>query len=49
MKFTLLSGFGAGHAKPLVFDAGCWGSGAPGTSSQVTALERWELPALSLY
>jgi hypothetical protein len=33
MKFTLLSGFGAGHAKPLVFDAGCWGSGAPGTSS----------------
>ena len=33
MKFTLLSGFGAGHAKPLVFDAGCWGLGAPGTSS----------------
>jgi hypothetical protein len=39
MKFTLLSGFGAGHAKPLVFDAGCWGSGAPGTSYQPTAFE----------
>jgi hypothetical protein len=39
MTFTLLSGFGAGHAKPLVFDAGCWGSGAPGTSNQPTAFE----------
>jgi hypothetical protein len=49
MKFTLLGGFGAGHAKPLVFAAGCWGSGAPGTSSQLTAFERWKLPALPLY
>jgi hypothetical protein len=27
MEFTLLSGFGAGHAKPLVFDAGLLGIG----------------------
>src|SRR5580704_960416 len=27
MIFTLRSGFGAGPAKPLVFDAGCWGLG----------------------